>query len=180
MHRDNPNAVLSKEKYEAQTLASVTEERTQQSEGFQEMVRYKESQRRKKAERKIKLKAFDARRRKSNAKMAEFKSKKQARKDSKEAAKEQKREALEAEKQAKANVPLQEELAQQRKEAKKKRKRAALEANPHAKGDREQSIFGFRYFPNEKARARAQKELMDIEVSQATQRQVLTCHFTDE
>ena len=49
--------------------------------------------------------------------------------------------------------------------AKKKRKRAALEANPHAKDEREQRVFGFRYFPTEKARARAEKQLSDNEVS---------------
>jgi hypothetical protein len=168
VRRDNPDAPeaqsnqqLSKERYEKRALARITEERKHQSEA----PLYTESQRRKKAARKIKLKAFDARRKKSNAKMEEFASKKQARKDSKEAAREQKREALEAEKQAKVNGPSQEELAQQRREAKKKRKRAALEANPNAKSEREQAVFGFRCFPTEKVRARAQKELLDIKVS---------------
>jgi hypothetical protein len=197
MHRENPDepkAVstyeLSQAEDEAQVLARIKQERKKQYESSEEYLLhkaslhkeslYKEACRRKREKRKGELKAFDASRNKFNANQKEFKSKKEAFKASKKEAREQKREALEAEKEAKANGPLQEELAQQRREAKKKRKRAALEANPKAKDEREQRGFGFRYFSTEKARARAQKELSDIEVSQATRRQGLTCHFTDE
>lgn len=182
MHRENPDVpqVVSKHELpqiedEAQVLARIKQERKRQYEGTEEYLLHKESlhqeslhkeaRRRKKEQRKRELAAFDTSQKKFNANQKEFKSKREAFKASKEEAKEQKREALEAERQAKANGPLQEELAQQRREAKKKRKRAALEANPHAKDEREQRVFGFRYFPTEKARARAEKQLSDNEVS---------------
>jgi hypothetical protein len=196
VHRENPEPKasstyeLSQAGDEAQVLARIKQERKKQYESSEEYLLhkaslhkeslYKEACIRKREKRKGELKAFDASQNKFDANQKEFKSKKEAFKASKKEAREQKREALEAEKEAKANGPLQEELAQQRREAKKKRKRADLEANPKAKDKREQRVFGFRYFSTEKARARAQKELSDIEVSQATRRQGLTCHFTDE
>jgi hypothetical protein len=68
-------------------------------------------------------------------------------------------EQAKAEKKAKAKFVLLEELARQHKKAKKKR------AISNRKDERNQRIFGFRYFPTEKVRARAQKELKDIKVS---------------
>jgi hypothetical protein len=173
-HQDNPDALEATSDQqllaeEAQALDRITEEREHQSEVSKEKLMYKESQRLKKAARKITLKAFDARRKKFDAKQAEFKTKKQARKDSQKAAKEQSAKALEIKKQAKADGPSQEELAQIRREAKKdrkKRKRAAfLEADPHTRKERAQIEFGFRYFPTKKARVGAQKQLSGNEVS---------------
>jgi len=161
----------SREEYEALALARTIGERKQQDEDFQKHLLYKESQRRKKEKRKSKIKAYDARWDKFNAKQDEFKAKKEARKARREAAKEERRKAHAIRKQAKAIEPSQEELAKQRRETKKKRKHAALEANPHAKEESERRNFGFRYFPTEKARARAQRQLLKNEVSLTTRRQ---------
>lgn len=156
---------LSQEEYEAHALRKIKEERKQQGEGSEKLLLYQELRRRKKEKRKSKRKAFDDRREKSNAKQEEFKSKKKARKAGREAANEQAREAREVQEQAEANGPSPEELVRQRREAKKKRKRAALDAGPRAKEEREQRSFGFRYFPNEKARAGAERQLLENEAS---------------
>jgi len=63
-----PCEKLSREEYEARTLARIKEERKQQDESLKMQLLYKESQRRKKEKRNRKLKAFDARREKFNAK----------------------------------------------------------------------------------------------------------------
>jgi hypothetical protein len=172
-HREDldalPQTEPSQERHETQVLARIRQERNQQHEGFEKARRYKESQRLKKAMRKVKLNAFDARRKKFDARQEEFKTKKQARKDSQAAAKEQSAKALEIKEQAEANGPSQEELAQicrEARKARKKRKRAAfLESDPHAKKERAHIDFGFRYFPTKKARVGAQKQLSDNEVS---------------
>ena len=131
---------------------------------------HKEAQRLKKVTSKSKLKAFDAARKKFTAK----KTKIQVRKAGREAAKEQRAKALEIEKQAEANGPSQEELAQIRREAKKnrkKRKRAAfLEVDPHPRDERAQIDLGFRYFPKKKARTGARKQVLKNKVSWATRR----------
>jgi hypothetical protein len=185
MHQENPDEPkvfskhdLSQVEEEAQVLARIKKERKHQYESADEYLLHQESLhqeslykkvcKRKKEKRKRQVAAFDASLKKFNAnqtKKKKLKSKKEAFKASKEEAKERKREALEAEKQAKADGSLQEALAHQRREARKERRRAAFEANPHAKDEREQRNFGFRYFPTEKAHARAQKQLSGNEVS---------------